>query len=204
MNSELPRSSTHTTRRIRVRAAILLATLSTLGCAVALAPAASCEPVPAQHSSPAPTKAPKVQPGVPYNAEQIAGLLPPSVYFSGQTANLQLRNAGAVNLDGAIVWASLVDSSGYASDVKERYQFYLVTERRLHVGDADLPAGAYGGGFLKDRFVIMDLGGHTVAEGAVQTDGSLQRPRPLQLLPDNSTAVKFFLGRQWVSLRADK
>lgn len=152
----------------------------------------------------APLTAPAAQPGVPYNAQQLAGLLPPAVYFQGQTANLQLRNAGAVKFgSGAIAWVCLVDSSGYASDVQERYQFYLVTETRLRVGDAELPAGAYGGGFLKDRFLIMNLGGHTIAEGPVQTDATLQRPRPLQLQPDSSTSVKLFLGRRSVLLRAD-
>ena len=175
--------------------------LFTLGCSFA----APCELFQQQSASPAaPAPASTVQPGVPYNAQQLAGLLPPAVYFQGQTANLQLRNAVAIKfVRGAIAWVCLVDSSGYASDVQERYQFYLVTETRLRVGDAELPAGAYGGGFLKDRFLIMDLGGHTIAEGPVQTDATLHRPRPLQLQPDSSTSVKLFLGRRWVLLRAD-
>ena len=104
--------------------------------------------------------------GLPYDSQQLTKLLPSSVYFEGQTANLQLRNAGAVKFgDGAISWVCLVDSSGYASDVQERYQFYLVTETRLRVGDAELPAGAYGGGFLKDRSLIWDGGAHRAGEG---------------------------------------
>lgn len=143
------------------------------------------------------------QPGLPYTADQLHTLLPPSVYFQGKVAPLQARNAGGTSFGpNAAVWAALVDTSGYASAIQERYQFYLVTESRLQVGDKTVPAGAYGGGFLGDRFVLMDPGGHTVAEGATQTDAALPRPRPLQILPDGANAVKLFLGRRWVRLQA--
>ena len=133
----------------------------------------------------------------------MARLLPATVYFEGKTAPLQLRNAAAVRFgDNATVWASLVDTSGYASDVQARYQFYLVTESALLVGQATLAAGAYGGGFLGDRFLIMDLGGHTLAEGDLLTDPGIKRPRPLQILPDTPDAVKLYLGRHWVRLKA--
>ena len=127
------------------------------------------------------------------------------MYFQGKSAPLQLRNAAAAKLSGnAVVWASLVDTSGYATSVQERYQFYFVTEIPLQVGTAQLPAGAYGGGFLGDRFLLMDLGGHTVIQGPTQTDAALPRPRPLQFRPDTTDSVKLFLGKRWVSLRPAK
>ena len=189
----------------RVPAAICRAVLGALLAAVTCPWIANCELPHLQiAASAAPASPGTAQPGVPYSAQQLGSLLPPSVYFQGQTANLQLRNAGAVEFSsGAITWVCLVDSSGYASDVAERYQFYLVTESRLHIGDAELPAGAYGGGFLKNGFVIMDLGGHTIASGAVQTDASLQHPRPLQMQTESPMSVKLFLGRRWVLLQAD-
>lgn len=142
-------------------------------------------------------------PGTPFSAEQISSLLPATVYFQGRSAPLQLRNASAVSFaGGAIAWAALVDTSGYATSVQEKYQFYLVTEGPLRVGEASVPAGAYGGGFVGDRFILMDIGGHTLAQGPIHMDSDLKRPRPLQLVPDSATAVKLYLGRQWISLRA--
>ena len=142
-------------------------------------------------------------PGAPFSPEKLAALLPQTVYFQGKTASLQLRNAGGTSFSaGAIVWAALVDTSGYASSVQEQYQFYLVTERSLRVGDAQLAPGAYGGGFLTDHFVIMDLGGHAVAEGSTHLDEAMKRPRPLQILPEAPDAVKLYLGRHWVMLRS--
>ena len=144
------------------------------------------------------------EPGVPLKADKLNQLLPATVYFQGRTAALQLRNAGGtVFPGGAVVWAALVDTSGYASNVQERYQFYLVTEAPLTIGGSKIAAGAYGAGFLGDRFVVMDLGGHTVAEGSTQVETGLPRPRPLQVLPEAPNAVKLFLGRRWVELRSE-
>ncbi len=106
------------------------------------------------------------------------------MYFRGQTAPLQLRNAGAVRFpDNAVLFASLVDTSGYSTSVRERYQFYLVTEVPLRVGEKSLPAGAYGAGFLEDgTFVVMDIGGHDLLLSRTTRDENMQRPRPLQLV----------------------
>ena len=130
-------------------------------------------------------------------------MLPATVYFQGKSATIQMRNAGGVTFaSGAPVWVALVDSSGYSSSVQERYQFYLVTEGPLRVGDAAIPAGAYGGGFLGDHFLLMDIGGHTVAQGPVQLDQALRRPRPLEIVADSVNSVKLYLGRHWVLLQA--
>ena len=93
-----------------------------------------------------------------------------------------------------------MDTSGYASSVQARYQFYLVTESPLLVGGMQLAPGAYGGGFLGDRFVIMDLGGHTVAEGSTVNEATLPRPRPLQVVAQSKHAVRLLLGRRSVVL----
>ena len=143
-------------------------------------------------------------PGIPFSADTLTSLLPATVYFQGRSAPLQLRNAGGTTFaEGAIVWVSLVDSSGYSTSVQERYQFYLVTEGPLQFGSVSLRPGAYGGGFVGDRFLVMDLGGHTIGEGATQTDNGMQRPRPLQVRADQPMSVRLYLGRRWVSLRPD-
>ncbi len=158
----------------------------------------------AQTAAPAPEKAGTTAgPGVPFTAEKMSSLLPQTVYFAGRTAPLQLRNASGTKFaNGSILWVSLVDSSGYSSSVQERYQFYLVTEGPLRFGDVGLRAGAYGGGFVGDHFVLMDLGDHTVGEGPTQADAAMRRPRPLQLTADHPDAVKLYLGRKWVTLRS--
>lgn len=186
-------------RRFGLYAGAVLGTLLTAG-AVPLA-AFPVQTAATTTHSPAPSAQP---PGVALSPEQLAALLPPSVYFSGQTAPLQLRNAGGIRFsNGSLLWIALVDSSGYSSTVQQRYQFYLVTEGPVRVGDVLLQAGAYGGGFVGDRFVLMDLGDHTVGEGPTQADPQLPRPRPLQFLAARPDAVKLYLGRRWVAVRAE-
>ncbi len=136
--------------------------------------------------------------------DQINRLLPPSVFFHGQTAPLQLRNAAAARFpDGVILFASLVDSSGYSTGVRERYQFYLVTEAPLTVGQKTLAPGAYGAGFLEDgTFVIMDMGGHDALLSRTERDDNMRRPRPLQFVTgSNAGELRLYLGRNFVSLR---
>lgn len=142
--------------------------------------------------------------GVPFSPEKLASLLPATVYYQGRSAPLQIRNAaGTIFGNQATVWAALVDTSGYSTSVQERYQFYLVTEGGLRFGDVHLPAGAYGAGFVGERFVLMDLGGHPLGDGATQTDPNLRRPRPLQMVANGPSSVKLYLGRRWILLQAD-
>lgn len=196
----LQRNSTGS--RLLVLGAALLALSPALAGAV-IPREAAAQPVAPQGNAPAAVSANGA--GVPFTAEKLTSLLPATVYFQGRSAPLQLRNAAGVTLaDGQIVWASLVDTSGYSTSVQERYQFYLVTEGPLRVGDASIPAGAYGAGFLGDHFLLMDLGGHTLAQGPLQNDTALRRPRPLQIQADSPSAVKLYLGRHWVRLQADK
>ena len=135
--------------------------------------------------------------------EQVTKLLPPSVYFRGQSAPLQLRNAAAARYpDGAVLFVSLVDTSGYSTGVRERYQFYLVTEAPLSIGGKTLAPGAYGAGFLEDgTFVIMDIGGHDLLLSRTKRDDNMQRPRPLQLVATTDPSeLRLYLGRSYATL----
>ena len=57
----------------------------------------------------------------------IQKLLPASVFYRGQSATTQVRNSGGVKFaDGYYVLATLVDTSGYSSDVPSgRYTIFV-------------------------------------------------------------------------------
>src|SRR5579862_4230250 len=56
-------------------------------------------------------------------------LLPPSVYYKAQSAPTQLRNSTGIKFaDGYYVLSTMVDTSGYSSDVAAKYQAYFITE----------------------------------------------------------------------------
>jgi hypothetical protein len=134
-------------------------------------------------------------------AADLAKLVPPSVFFRGQVASTQIRNAGGVKMpDGLLVLCTLVDTSGYSTGVQERYQGYFITEVTLDINGQTLKPGAYGVGFLPgNRFVVMDLGAHDVFSTGSTHDTELKRPTPLQILAD-PTPDKFrlYINRNYV------
>ena len=127
-------------------------------------------------------------------------ILPDRVFFRGQVAGVQKRNAAGVHYaDDAYVIVTLVDSSGYSTDIRERYQGYLLSEVPLQIGDQKVPAGAYGFGFVSGKLTIMDLGAHDVAQTASAKDADMKRPVPLQIV-GSAGKYRLYAGREYVEL----
>jgi len=129
-------------------------------------------------------------------------LLPASVYYKGQSAPTQLRNSGGVKFsDGYYLLATLVDTSGYSSDVSSKYQAYFITEVPIKIGDQSLPAGIYGVGFIAgDKLVVTDVGAHDVFTVSSTADQDLKRPVPLQIVATPAGGFRFYEGRNYVSI----
>lgn len=135
-------------------------------------------------------------------AAEVAKILPAAVFFQGKTASIQGRNSGGIRFgDKSLMLVALVDSSGYSSQVQEKYQAYLITESAIDVDGHRLAAGAYGCGFLSnDAFVVMDIGGHDLFTAHTAHDDSLHRPTPLQIMaaPSGSGRYRLYEGRNFV------
>jgi hypothetical protein len=130
----------------------------------------------------------------------LQSLLPASVFYRANSATTQLRNSGGVKFaDGYYVLATLVDTSGYSSDVSSKYQAYFIAEVPLKVGGKNLPAGVYGVGFIADnKFVVSDVGAHDVLTVSTGDDGGLKRPMPLQVIADPAGGFRLYAGRRYV------
>jgi hypothetical protein len=128
-------------------------------------------------------------------------LLPAAVYYKAQSAPTQLRNSGGVKFsDGYYLLATLVDTSGYSSDVAAKYQAYFITEVPIKIGGEALPAGIYGVGFIPgDKFVVTDVGAHDVFTTNSSTDEGLKRPMPLQVMADPAGGFRLYSGRKYVN-----
>lgn len=128
-------------------------------------------------------------------------LVPPSVFYRGQTATTQQRNSGGVKFaDGFYIVTSLVDTSGYSTGVAAKYQAYFITEVPITVGGQSLAAGAYGIGFIEgDKFLVTDIGGHDVLSVATATDSELKRPLPLAITTDPAGGFRLYTGRKFVT-----
>ena len=130
-----------------------------------------------------------------------AKLFPDRVYFRGQVGTAQMRNAGGVRYaDGFLVLAALVDSSGYASGIKEKYQTYLITDAAIEIGGQKLKPGAYGCGFIdQDKFVVMDLGANDLFQVTSAKDAEIKRPIPLEFVAGSEPGkYRLYQGRDYV------
>ena len=127
-------------------------------------------------------------------------LLPAKVYFKGQSATIQVRNSGGVKFaDGSYVLATLVDTSGYSSEVAGKYQAYFITEVPLKIEGHDLPAGVYGVGFIADnQFVVQDVGAHDPFMVGSHKDADLKRPMPMKVVA-SADGFRLYAGRSYIT-----
>lgn len=135
--------------------------------------------------------------------QDIETLMPHSVFFRGQSATVQLRNTYGLRLaDGTLVLAGLVDTSGYATGIQQKYQGYLLSETALKIDGEMLPAGAYGFGFIaNDTFIVMDIGAHELLKVTSKTDSTMPHPRPLMIVAGTHPGnYRLYGGRRFISI----
>src|SRR3954466_13400973 len=98
------------------------------------------------------TIAVKAQGGpVVLSGPELARVIPTSFYFQGQSAPTQMRNSAAARFTPErFVLAGLVDTSGYSSEVRGKYEGFFITGSPISVEDQTLATGAYGFGFSSD------------------------------------------------------
>jgi hypothetical protein len=187
----------HKESHMRFRVSVYLATALLLGVS-ALSPLAR----PQTAANPAPAKE-----GVLASAEVGNKLLPEKVFFRGQMAPVQARNTGGVRYaDGFLVFAGLVDSSGYSTGIREKYQAYLINEVPMEIGGQTLKPGAYGIGFLDGgKFVVMDIGANDVLQTSSMKDTEMKRPVPLQFMAGSGAGnYRLYHGRDYVEFHRAK
>jgi len=130
-------------------------------------------------------------------------LFPEHVFFRGQVAPAQLRNTGGVHFaDDLYVLAGLVDSSGYSTAIKEKYQAYLLTEVTLEISGQSLKPGAYGFGLVGGKLILMDLAATNLVEASGQRDAEMKRPMPLQVVASATAGTyRLYIGRDFIEFR---
>jgi hypothetical protein len=134
---------------------------------------------------------------------ELARVVPPGFYFQGQSAPTQMRNAAAARFGSdRYVIAGIVDTSGYAADVRARYQGFLITDSAITLNGRALPSGAYGFGFSDSgKLSILDLAGKEIFSVSTTKDAGLRRPRPLMMV-NAAGGVRLYSGRDYIAIAA--
>ena len=142
------------------------------------------------------------QPVVLAGAE-LTRVVPSSFYFEGQSAPTQMRNAAAARFGPKRhVIAGLVNTSGYSSEIRAKYEGFFITDSAIAVGGADLGVGAYGFGFSNDgKFNLFDVAGNRLLSVDAAKDSAMRRPRPLMMVKA-SDGLRLYSGRNYVTIAA--
>jgi len=133
----------------------------------------------------------------------LTRVVPAGFYYQGLTAPTQMRNAAAARFgEKRYVIAALVDTAGYAADVRAKYEGFFITDSPIKIGGNDLSVGAYGFGFSSDgKMHILDLAGNEVLSTATTKDNELKRPRPL-MMAKAADGLRLYNGKDYVVINS--
>jgi hypothetical protein len=141
--------------------------------------------------------------GVVLTGAELTRVVPPGFYFQGLTAATQLRNSASARFGtNRYVIAGLVDTSGYSSELRAKYEGFLITDSPITVGGSELGVGAYGFGFSNDgKLSVMDLAGNQILSVSTKNDRDLRRPRPL-MMTKNGNEIRLYSGKEFAVIAA--
>lgn len=134
---------------------------------------------------------------------ELSRIVPSAFYFQGLSAPTQMRNAAAARFGAnRYVVAGLVDTTGYAADVRAKYEGFFITDSPIKINGLELAVGAYGFGFSDDgKLQVLDLAGNQVVSVSTAKDDELKRPRPL-MMTTSVDGLRFYSGRDYVTITA--
>ncbi|HZP18296.1 MAG TPA: hypothetical protein VFB00_10045, partial [Terriglobales bacterium] len=136
-------------------------------------------------------------------AADVKAVAPASFFYRGQSAGTQMRNtAGVRTKDEKYILAGMVDTSGYASDVAQKYQGFFITEVKVKVEGTELAPGEYGFGFTGGKFVVTDVGANEVLSVSSHHDDNLKRAVPLKIV-EESGSYRLYAGKNYVSVSVE-
>lgn len=148
----------------------------------------------------------KVERGQAFNK-----ILPKDFVLEQNAIPTQKRNSRlVVTPSGSRLVVGLLDTSGYSSQVQEKYMGMLITEGNLEVCGNQVAVGSYGFGLVRSpgipvahaaKFVLYNQGGHKVMECSADWDAKIKHPTPLRVVVQGMGTARLYLGRNWVELK---
>lgn len=130
-------------------------------------------------------------------------IVPTSFYFAGQSAPTQIRNSAVARLgkDRHVI-VGMVDTSGYSTEISDKYEGFLITDSPIVISGKGLATGAYGFGFsTAGNLRIFDLSGKEILSVETANDTAMKRPRPL-MMSAASDGVRFYKGKNYALITA--
>jgi hypothetical protein len=147
--------------------------------------------------------------------ESITGVafdraLPTDFYLEGNHIPVQKRNAAMLkNAKGARLLVALLDTTGYSSQVQQKYAGMLITETKVSVCGIAVGVGSYGFGLERPAptssadapFRIYDQAGEKIGECASKKDDSIKQPTPLAVTTAKGGPARLYLGKYVIEIK---
>jgi hypothetical protein len=136
--------------------------------------------------------------------------VPADFYLEGNRIPVDKRNAVLLKNDkGARVVLGIIDTTGYSSQIKQKYTGMLITETKIEVCGNALGVGSYGFGLERPAptsnadapFKIYNQAGEKVGECATKKDDSVKQPRPLAVTTAKGGPAKLYLGKYVIEIK---
>jgi hypothetical protein len=143
--------------------------------------------------------------------KSFEGAVPKDFYLEGNAIPVEKRNTVLLKApSGARVLVGLIDTSGYSSQIQQKYMGMLIAEAPLGVCSVDLTVGSYGFGLQKPasqgqsngEFLVYDQAGKQLGSCPAEADQGLRQPRPLQVTTASDATARLCLGRYCIALHS--
>ena len=141
--------------------------------------------------------------------EQLTGkafesAVPNDFYLEGNRIPVEKRNAALLKTPaGARVVLALIDTTGYSSQIQQKYIGMVITEGKVSVCTVSLDVGSYGFGLEKPagNFFLYNQAGEKVGECAAKKDSAVKQPKPLSVVLGKEGGARLYLGRYFLELK---
>ena len=136
--------------------------------------------------------------------------VPGDFYLEGNRIPVEKRNAALLkSAKGSRVVVALIDTTGYSSQIQQKYLGMLITETKLTVCGTALGVGSYGFGLERPAatsnadatFRVYDQAGDKLAQCGARKDDTLKQPKPLSVVTPKGGAAKLYLGKYAVEIQ---
>jgi hypothetical protein len=147
--------------------------------------------------------------------EQMSGkafesAIPANFYLEGNSIPVDKLHAALLKTPaGARLLLAKIDTTGYSSQIQQKYIGMLITEGKVSVCSVALSVGSYGFGLEKPpatsseaaKFYVYNQAGEKVGECAAKKDNTLKQPKPLNIVLSKEAGARLYLGRYFVELK---
>jgi hypothetical protein len=141
--------------------------------------------------------------------EQISGkafesAIPNDFYLEGNRIPVDKLHAALLKTPaGARLVLAKIDTTGYSSQIQQKYIGMVITEGKVSVCDIPLSVGSYGFGLEKPagKFLLYNQAGEKVGDCGAKKDSALKQPKPLNIALSKEAGARLYLGRYFVELK---